>query len=1155
MFKPFVHLHNHTDCSFLDGAVRIKDLVSAAAKYKMPAVAITDHGGLFGLIEFYKEAKKAGIKPILGVEVYVAPDSRFNRTYAKDSRKYDHLILLARNETGYHNLITLASRAYIEGFFFKPRIDKELLREHAEGLIGLSACIQGEISHQCLLGNMDRARAALHEFLAIFGKDHFYIELQNHGIEDEIKALDQLLALAKAEQVPLVATNDTHYLNREDVEAHDALLCIQTGKLVKDADRMRFTSDQLYFKTYDEMHTLFGHVPEALENSVKIAEACNVNLELDKKYFWPSAPREQGFADDDEYLAHLSHAGLAQRFPAASADETPQLKERLDFELEVMKKMKVSGYMLIVWDFIRAARNMGILVGPGRGSCVGSLVSYCIGITAVNPLKHQLLFERFLNPERVSMPDIDVDFADKDRNRVIQYVIDKYGKDCVCQIGTLGSMNAKGVLRDVARVLDIPLAEVNTLCKFIPNGPNVELDNAIAIPEVKTALESSELNRKWIRIARTLEGLKRQPGVHAAGVIIAPENVMHYSPLYIQKDTDMLVTMFDKNHVESVGLLKMDFLGLRNLTVIEEAVKQIERNHGAKIDIDGLPLDDPRTFELFAKGETVGVFQFESQGMQEYLRKLKPTNIEDIIAMNALYRPGPMENIPAYINRKHGREKINFYHPSLEQVLKDTYGIIVYQEQVMQIAQIIGGFTLGKADILRRAMGKKKPEEMAKMKAEFLAGAKANRIKEQLAVEIYELLEKFAQYGFNKSHAAAYSYVAYQTAWLKAHYPAEFMAANMTSELNDIDRVVVLMAECKRMGMKVLPPDINKSQTDFRAIGGQEIMFGLGAIKNAGMGAVEAIIAARDNIGAARTMFEFCARLDMRVVNKRVIEALIFSGAMDGLKGSRAQLFAGLESAMEFGAAAQRDRENGQTSLFDQGQGQQTAALVQEPELPDVDPWPFADMLKKEKEIIGFYVSGHPLMDFEDEIRGFTTTRLGVENLKTRRNGEKVVAGGMVTTIRRIIDKKGKPMAFVQIEDFFGPAEVLVFSSIYETAGDYVQADTAILVSGTLDLSNENSPKIIADRIMPAAEARDKLTRSVNVRLKTADITDQILERVKAIGEAHPGPYVFILHLATGAGDEYAVRSAALKVGNSKVFLFQLREIAGEGNVWLGRDA
>jgi DNA polymerase-3 subunit alpha len=1119
----------------------------------MPAVAITDHSGLFGAVEFYREATKAGIKPVLGYEAYVAPDSRFNRNYGREDRRYDHLLLLARNEQGYRNLIRLASLAYMEGFYFKPRIDKELLKLHAAGLIGLSACIQGEIPRALIRGNEAGAKAALSVYRKMFGEGHFYLEIQSHGIDEEIIANERLIRLARETGTPLAATNDCHYLKREDYEAHDALLCIQTGKHVGDTNRMRFATDQLYFKTCEEMQAQFRDTPEALENTVKIAEMCNVNLGLGAKYFWPKAPSEARFADEDEYLAFLARQGLAARYADAPEKTMAAMRKRVDFELDVMKKMKVSGYMLIVWDFISAARKMDILVGPGRGSCVGSLVSYCLGITDVDPLKHNLLFERFLNPERVSMPDIDVDFADKERGRVIRYVINKYGKDCVCQIGTLGSMNAKAVLRDVARVLDIPLAEVNGVCKLVPGGPNVKLADTLNVPELKTAFEASPLYAKWLNIARTLEGLKRQPGVHAAGVIIAPNNVIHYAPLYTQKDTDMLVTQYNMNDVAAVGLLKMDFLGLRNLTVIEESLDQIRKNRQIGIRIDKLPMDDPRVFELFSKGETVGVFQFESQGMQEYLRKLKPTAIEDIIAMNALYRPGPMENIPAYIHRKHGHESINYYHPTLEPVLRDTYGIIVYQEQVMQIAQVIGGFTLAKADILRRAMGKKKSAEMERMKSQFMTGAKANKIPEKLAAEIFDLLLKFAEYGFNKSHAAAYSYVAYQTAFLKSHYPTEFMAANMTSELNDTDRVVILMNECKRMGLRVIAPDINQSHVNFRAIKSDEIVFGLGAIKNVGVGAVESIIAEREKRGPFTTLFDFCRRVDMRQVNKRVLEALIFSGALDNLKGNRAQLYAALEKAVEYGAALQHDREIGQTSLFEGGTAAQ-AGFADEPGLPDVEPWLFADVLKREKETLGFYVSGHPLMDHEDEIRGFATVRLGTGDLKDRRHGDKVIAGGIIVGVRRIIDKKGKPMAFVQLEDFGGLAEVLIFSSVYETTGSSIADDSVILVSGALDKTNEANPKIIAERILPVAEAREKLAKSVHVRLKAAGLEKEHLQGLRRVCDANRGPCSFVVHTVLENGTEYAVKSNDLKVSHGREFLLRLRDIAGRENVWLGRD-
>ncbi len=1150
---PFVHLHNHTDCSFLDGAIKIKALVNAAREAKMAAVAITDHGSLFGLIEFYREALKAGVKPILGYEAYVSPGSRLDRNYTQSDRKYDHLILLAKNNEGYHNLLKLGTIAYTEGFYHRPRIDKEVLKRHSSGLICLSACIQGEIPAAIIRKDEDTARKALEEFISIFGKERFYLELQDHGIDEEIIANEGLIRLSREYGIGLVATNDCHYLKEGDHEAHEALMCIQTGKHLSDTNRMTFSTTQLYFKSFEEMKKKFPDVPDALANTVKIAEECSVDLSLDKNLYWPKAPKEEGFADDDEYLKHLSLKGIGHRFAGSTDDEKQEIETLADYELSVMKKMKVAGYMLIVRDFIEAARAMGIPVGPGRGSCVGSIVSYLIGITDVNPLKHQLLFERFLNPERVSMPDIDIDFSDRDRAKVIQYVINKYGQSCVCQIGTLGSMNAKAVIRDVARVMEIPLSEVNSVAKLIPDGPKVTLTKSIdASAELSSFFEQSELYRKWLKISITLEGLKRQPGVHAAGVIIAHEDVSNYSPLYTQKDSSLLVTQYDKNNVESVGLLKMDFLGLRNLSVIQDAITEVEKNHGVKISFDGAELNDELTYQLFSKGETVGVFQFESGGMQEYLRKLKPNNIEDIIAMNALYRPGPMENIPSYIERKHGKEKVDYYHDDLSKCLKDTYGIIVYQEQVMQIAQIIGGFTLGKADILRRAMGKKKAEEMAKMRAEFLAGAKSKKYHEELANTIFDLLAKFAEYGFNKSHAAAYSYVAYQTAYLKAHYPAEFMAANLTSELDNTDRVVVLMNDCRRLNLQVVPPDINRSYVNFRATK-DGILFGLGAIKGVGVGAVEHIIAEREKKGAFYSIFNFCKRVDMHVVNKRVLEALIVAGAFDKLKGNRGQLLAAIPTALDFGSSFQKDRDAGQVSMF--GSGDEGGALeLPEPQLPDADPISYSDLLKREKETLGFYMTGHPLKDYEDEIKSFSTLHLDTEGIKLHSHDEKGVVGGIVVGVRRHIDKKGNPMVFFQMEGFHGRTEVIVFSAVYATVSHLIVEDSAIMVSGKLDKSNENLPKIIADKVISAREAREKLTRSVHVRVETLGLEQAQLDNLKKLCADHSGPCSLILHMVAQNGDDHTIRAGKIKVSHSSEFILRVRDIVGHDNVWLGRN-
>ncbi|MFP4522785.1 MAG: DNA polymerase III subunit alpha, partial [Fibrobacterota bacterium] len=869
----FVHLHNHTEYSMLDGAIKIKDMLDKAEKCGMQSIAITDHGNMFGAIDFYQAAEKRGIKPIFGCEFYLSPDSRKNRNYGRSDLKYYHLICLAENLHGYKNLMELSSIGYKEGFYYKPRIDKECLREHSKGLIGLSACVQGEIPYLLIHNSPEKARFALTEYLDIFGEGNFFLELQDHGLESERQAAPLLMELSRESGVPLAATNDMHYLDKEDFEAHESLLCIGTRTVLSDPNRMRFNSDQIYFKTEEEMRTVFPDNPEVFDITVKIAERCNVKLS--SNLFWPEARKPPEFRTDQEYLRHLSYEGAKKKY----SEITPEIKERLELELSIMDKMEASGYMLIVRDFISRAREIDVPVGPGRGSCVGSLVAYCLGITAVEPLRYSLLFERFLNPERQSMPDIDVDFADRDRQRVIDYVTKKYGRDAVCQIGTIGRMKAKAVIRDVGRVMEVPLPEVDKIAKLIDQKSDLAGSYNDSV-EFRQLIDSSALYKKMFDISRRLEGLARQPGVHAAGVIIAPRPVVECAPVFVAHgkngSEDTVASQYDGHFVEDVGLLKMDFLGLRNLTVIKDALFWIKKNYGKDIDMENVDLDDPDAYGLFSEGRTVGVFQFESPGMREYLKTLKPTCLEDLIAMCALYRPGPMDNIPSYINRKHGKEEPTYYHELLKPVLISTYGIFIYQEQVMQAAQVMAGYSLGQADLLRRAMGKKKIEAMKKHREMFIKGAAEKKIPESKAVEIFEVLEKFASYGFNKSHAAAYAFLAYQTAYLKTKYPQEFMAANMTSELQDNERITVLMDDCKKMGIDVLPPDINKSYHNFVPLPENKIMFGLAAIKNVGQGVTEEIIKERDDNGPYSSIFDFVLRMEGKM-NRRTLESLIYS--------------------------------------------------------------------------------------------------------------------------------------------------------------------------------------------------------------------------------------------------------------------------------------
>ncbi|HEX7509902.1 MAG TPA: DNA polymerase III subunit alpha, partial [Chitinivibrionales bacterium] len=875
----FIHLHNHTEYSFLDGAIRIKDLVAKAKEFGMPALAITDHGGMFGVVEFYNACINAGIKPIIGFEAYVAPQSRFDKSKTSGEDTYHHLILLARNTEGYKNLLKLTTIGYIEGFYYKPRIDIEALKAHSEGLIASSACVGGAIPRALLEGKTEKAKAIAQQYLSIFGEGNFYFELQSHGIDDEIVAFDEMIKLGKEMGVPFIVTNDAHYLNREDAAAHEVLLCIQTQTTIADPKHYRFGSDQMYFKSPKEMAGLFPDLPEAMSNTLDIAQRCNVEIKAKPQLPKPGYP--EGFTSEAEYLRHLAKKGITGKF----AHVTPGIEARLDYELDVICKMGFEGYFLVVRDFVEAAAKQSVMTGC-RGSAAGSLVAYAIGITNVDPIKFDLLFERFLNPERVSMPDADIDFADRDRYKIIEYVVDKYGRDSVAQIINFGRMKAKMVVRDVARVMGISITEASKLAGMVDK----DIEDSIAgNGELAQAIKENSQYAELFKYAKVLEGLARQAGMHAGGVIIAPGAVVNWAPLFKQPDSEIVITQYDMKYVEEVGLIKMDFLGLRTLTVLQDTLKLIQKNHGVSHDLWKLPDGDPKTCELLGRGETVGIFQFESQGMQDNLRKLKPEGVDDLIAMNALYRPGPMDNIPVYIHRKHGREKVEYKHPMLESVLKITYGVITYQEQVMRIAQEMGGFMLGQADILRKAMGKKDAAKMENMRVKFMEGAQKRSVDKKIAQDVFDTMAKFAEYGFNKAHATVYAHVAYQCAYLKANYPLEFMTANLSSVLSDQDDLLVIKNEAERMRVRILPPDVNASDFECSIDNGQ-IRLGLGAIKNVGK-AAESILQARAAKSSFESLFDMCASVDLRLVNKKCLESLAYAGALDSLRGTRAQLF------------------------------------------------------------------------------------------------------------------------------------------------------------------------------------------------------------------------------------------------------------------------
>ena len=1140
----FVHLHNHTEYSFLDGAIRIKDLVAKAKEFGMPALAITDHGGMFGVVEFYNTCMQNGIKPIIGFEAYVAPQSRMDKTKSAGEDTYSHLILLARTNEGYKNLMKLSTIGYLEGFYYKPRIDMEVLRRHAEGLIGSSACVGGAIPRALLDGKHEKAKTLAAEYVSIFGEGNFYFELQNHGIDREIVAFDEMIKLGRSMGIPFIVTNDPHYLNPEDASSHEILLCIQTQTTIEDPNRFRFGSDQLYFKSPQEMAQIFPDIPEALSNTLTIAERCNVEIKAKPQLPKPGYP--DGFSSEADYLRHLAKKGLKEKF----GHITPGVEERLQYELDVICKMGFEGYFLVVSDFVKAAAERDVMTGC-RGSAAGSLVAYATGITSVDPIRFDLLFERFLNPERISMPDADIDFADKTRYKIINYVIEKYGRESVSQIINFGRMKAKMVVRDVARVMGIPVAEASKLAGLVDK----DIESSISgNGELSQAIKSNPRYGELFKHAKVLEGLVRQAGMHAGGVIIAPGNVVNWSPLFKQPESDIVMTQYDMKYVEEVGLIKMDFLGLITLTILQESLRLIKNNHGESIDLWRLPDGDKETCALLGRGETVGVFQFESQGMQDNLRKLKPEGIDDLIAMNALYRPGPMDNIPVYIHRKHGREKVEYKHPMLENILKITYGVITYQEQVMRIAQEMGGFTLGQADILRKAMGKKDAAKMENMRIKFMEGAEKHKVDKKVAQDVFDGMAKFAEYGFNKAHSTVYAHVAYQCAYLKAHYPVEFLTANLSSVLSDQDELLIIKNEAERMGIHILPPDVNASEEEC-CIDNGTIRLGLGTIKNVGK-AAESILEARAKKGRFESLFDMCASVDLRLVNKKCLESLVYAGALDGLKGTRASLFASIDKAIDYGNSFQRDRLSGQTSLFDLGASATAPAALPEPQLTDVPPWAYNELLAREKEVLNFYVSGHPLMRFQDEIKGFSDLTLRADALEGLRENTSLSVGGLITSLKTHMQRDGRPMAFLTIEDFDGSMELLVFGDAYEKFKHILAVDAMVLVHGQVSIrEGEKKPKLRVDKALALSESREKLAKSVHVRVKTHGLEEAFIKEVFESCLKVAGACTLVIHVHTEENNVYRIRSRNVLVNPGKDALDLIRNKVGKENVWLSKSA
>ncbi|NOS79757.1 MAG: DNA polymerase III subunit alpha [Nitrospira sp.] len=1147
MASSFVHLHLHTQFSLLDGANQIEPLVQQIKSFGQPAVAMTDHGNMFGAIEFYRKAKDAGVKPIIGCEAYMALGSRHAK---KDSglahNDYYHLILLARNLTGYQNLIKLSSKAYLEGFYYKPRMDKELLKEHHEGLIALSGCLSGEIPYLIGQKDMDGAMAVAGEFQEIFGKEHFYLEVQANGLDHQRIANAGLIEIHKKMNIPMAGTNDCHYLKKEDSHPHELMLCLQTGKTRSDPNRMKFDTDQLYVKSTEEITPAFAEFPGAVTNTCRIADNCDLELVLNKTHL-PQYKVPEGYTRES-YVEHLAIEGLKARLKERPSTILPAAYElRLREELMVICSMGFAGYFLIVWDIIRFARSRGIPVGPGRGSAAGSLVAYALRITDLDPLVYSLLFERFLNPERVSLPDIDMDFCMDRRGEVINYVVDKYGKDHVAQIITFGTLGAKAAIRDVGRVLEIPYAEADKVAKLIPNQLNMTLQQALELePKLMELVNTDARIAELMKVAQSLEGLARHASTHAAGVVISEGPLTDHVPLY-KGANDEIVTQYTMGDVEKIGLVKFDFLGLKTLTMIHRAEILINETHPDRppLAVEQLPFDDAKTFELLSSGKTTGIFQLESSGMRDLLTGFRPDRFEDIIAIIALYRPGPMDLIPDFIKRKQGKVPITYETPELEPILKDTYGVIVYQEQVMAIANKVAGFSLGQADILRRAMGKKKPEEMEKLRVKFLEGAKNNKIAEKKAEKLYELIQKFAGYGFNKSHAAAYAVVCYHTGYLKAHYPTEFMAALMTTDMGNQDKIVGYFTECRDLGIKVLGPDINESGKNFTVID-RAIRFGMAAIKNVGEGAVESVLAIRAENGPFKSFFDFCRRVDLHKVNKRMLEGLIKTGAFDSTATKRAQLMAVMDQAVEDGAAAQRERDLGQTSIFgDEHSGPDTSATLATPPLPPIAEWDQALRLKYERELTGFYITAHPLTRYEATLKALSTaTTVGLSDVS---DGKEVRICGIIASVKSMITKKGDRMAYLNVEDLHGTVEVIAFPDLFKTAGELIAPERLVRITGTIDRGDKGT-KLRGVKIEPLADVQTQSIKRVQIRLSDRSETTDQLPKLRDIFTRYPGNTTVSLTFSMGNTLEAdTVPLPNHTISPSEYFVADVEEVLGKG--------
>lgn len=1157
MTKKFTHLHLHTEFSLLDGACRIKELVKRAKELNMDSLAITDHGSMYGVVEFFKQAKKVGIKPILGFEAYVASRKMTDKDPVKDKNQY-HLVLLAENQEGWQNLIKLCSIGFVEGYYYKPRLDHDILRKYSKGIIATSACLAGEVQSYLLENNYEKALKTALLYKDIFGENNFFLEMQDHGIEEQQTVNSLLTKISKETGIKLIATNDVHYINKEDAYFHDILLCIQTQKTITDEDRMKFPSQEFYLKSYEEMADLFPE--EVLQNTAEIAERCNVELDFNTVHL-PEFEVPSGY-NKSEYFRKICMEGLKERYKKV----TPEILERLNYEINIIEQMGYVDYFLIVWDFIKYAKDNNIMVGPGRGSAAGSLVAYSMKITNIDPLKYNLIFERFLNPERVSMPDIDVDFCYERREEVIDYVKRKYGKEKVAQIITFGTMAARGAIRDVGRALNMSYGEVDFIAKKIPMTLGMTIKAALEINKELSDLYDSEPKvRELIDLALKVEGLPRHSSTHAAGVLISKEDVTNYVPL--SRNKDVITTQFNMIELEELGLLKMDFLGLRTLTVIRDAIELIEENHNIKIDFSNCQYDDENVYKLFANGDTLGIFQFESSGMRAVLTELKPTEFENLSAANALYRPGPMGQIPVYIKNKLNPESITYLHPKLEPILNVTYGCMVYQEQVMQIVRDIGGFTMGRSDLLRRAMGKKKMDVMLEERQNFIYGKKSERgeveitgavnngVDEKTANAIYDLMVEFANYAFPKAHSVAYAALAYETAWLKCYYPVEFMAALLSSIMGSSDSVSLYIRECKRLGIEILPPDINESFAKFTVEKGK-IRFGLAAVKNVGANVISTIVSIRETKGKFISFTDFCTKVDTTVLNKRQVESLIKCGAFDSFKVRRSQLMAIYEKTIDSIISHKKKNIEGQFSLFDTLQ--EDVAINEE--IPDLPEYNRKTILSMEKEILGVYLSGHPLSEYEEVLEKYATTNTNEiaelrntheDNWKLR-DGSRVIIGGIIIKKQNKITKNNNMMAFITLEDLYGTVEGIVFPKVYDNYKDILQEDSIVLVEGTLDTSEEESAKLLINRIKELKKEEEILPpiqpKKVYIKVKDMEQYKNIKRELFSLINKHKGDNTLIVYnekdrtnLVLSGKNRVNIEDKRLKQG--------LIELIGEKNI------